>query len=203
VIMQAYDNRYSLFVNWSKIILPLIAIALLSTLFLFSKRPTDGDLIPFAEIEEIARENRLTNPNFSGVGANRIKFEVSAIAARPDAADARVITVDRTRIALESVAGDTVEIIAGSSRIDPAAKTLTTAALTRVSASSGYTMETEGLIATFDAGTVETTGPLEARAPYGRLSAGHMLIRGANDDGGLMIVFNQGVRLVYLPKEQD
>jgi lipopolysaccharide export system protein LptC len=125
------------------------------------------------------------------------------VAARPDVEDATVITVDGTRIALRSTAGDTVEIVAGSSRIDSQAKILTTAALTRISASSGYTMETEGLIANFEAGTVETTGPLEVRAPFGRLSTGHMLVRGANDDGGLMIVFNQGVRLVYMPKEQE
>lgn len=199
--MEPYDNRYSLFVNWLKIILPLSAIALLSTLFLFAHRPGEGEVIPFAEIAEIALENRLSNPRFSGVGSEGVTFEISAEAARPDPAAPAKVMVENTRVELASRLGDTVEIIAGLSQIDTEQKILTTSGLTRITASSGYLMETEGLVATLATGQVESTGKLEIRSPFGQMTAGRLLIRGANDEGGLIVVFNQGVRLVYLPKE--
>ncbi len=201
-MIASSDNRYSQFVTWSKIILPLIAIGLLSTLFLFSHSPADEGLIPFAEIEEIARDNRLSNPNFSGVGANGVIFTISASEARPDPANRSMITIDGTRVSVSDASGSRLEVVAGTATINTTDKVLTTGGLTRVSATRGYLMETEGLVASIEAGTLESTGPLEVRAPFGTMTAGRMLVRGANDDGGLMIVFNKGVRLVYLPAEK-
>ena len=65
---MAASNAYSRFVAWVKVILPLLALALLSTLFLFSRTPAPNRAIPFAnvDVEELAREQSLGRPRFAG-----------------------------------------------------------------------------------------------------------------------------------------
>ena len=65
--MASADNFHSQLVGWSKIILPICGIGLLSTLFLFARSSTDETGIPFAEIETLAREQRISAPQFSGL----------------------------------------------------------------------------------------------------------------------------------------
>ena len=59
---MAAPNTYSTVVSWAKIILPLVALGLLSTLFLFSRTPDPNRAIPFAavDVEELAREQPAT-----------------------------------------------------------------------------------------------------------------------------------------------
>ena len=60
--MAVADNTYSRVVGWLKILLPLGALALLSTLFLFARGIAPVGEIPYAELEEIAREARISDP---------------------------------------------------------------------------------------------------------------------------------------------
>ena len=48
--MAARDNVHSRVVFWLKIILPLLALAILSTLFLFSRRIDTDQALPYAEV---------------------------------------------------------------------------------------------------------------------------------------------------------
>ena len=61
--MAAHDNFHSQLVGWSKIILPLGALALLSTLFLFARSGADGSKLRVTaiegEIDSLARIARL------------------------------------------------------------------------------------------------------------------------------------------------
>ena len=56
--MNGADNVHSRVVGWLKILLPLAALALLSTLFLFSRGSDPTANLPFSETElnEIARQ---------------------------------------------------------------------------------------------------------------------------------------------------
>ena len=84
--MAASENLHSRLVVWAKVTLPLLALALLATLFLFSRQIDPTDAIPYAEVdvEERAREPRLTQPTYAGLTADGSSLSVAAAEARPD-----------------------------------------------------------------------------------------------------------------------
>ncbi len=60
----SFDDSYSAFVTWVKTLLPIAALGLLSTIFLFSGKVDVTQSLPYAEnnIDNIIREQRITRP---------------------------------------------------------------------------------------------------------------------------------------------
>jgi len=194
------DNLYSRFVNWSKILLPLAALALLSTVFLLARGGETGTTIPMAELEAIAREPRISAPRFAGITDDGSAIAVSAELMRPDPAASETFIIETIRATVDSPNGGRIEMTAGAGVIDGQARTVELSALARLTTSTGYMMETAGLRAELDSGRIASLGPLEVRAPYGQLTAGRLVIFTEPDGMGQQMVFNDGVRLLYQPQ---
>ena len=97
--MTGHDNFHSALVGWLKIVLPLTALGLLSTLFLVSRTIDPSDAIPFAtvDIEDRIRQPRLTLPTWAGVTDDGSAMTVTATEARPlpgGSANAQAVSVD-------------------------------------------------------------------------------------------------------------
>ena len=199
--MAARDNLYSQLVSYFKILLPLAGIALLSTMFLFARQTDMEPTIPYAEIEEIARDQRISDPMLTGVttGGSTVSITAAAIRPDPDMPDAFAITEVRTEIIAPD--GSEVLITAGVAALDPRAQTARMTGLARMTASNGYVMETAGLIADLENGTVTSLGPLDVQAPFGELTAGALSVVLTEDGTGQRMVFNEGVRLLYQPQD--
>jgi len=197
--MATATNFHSQLVGWLKILLPLAALILLSTLFLFARRtgtPTD---IPFAEINAAASEQRIASPRFSGLTNTGDTLAISAEAARPDANGGNEVTIDKPRLSLDGVDGTTLRVTAGSGLVDTTAKTAHLGGLVRLETSSGYVMETSGLKADLTSGVVISDGALEVQAPFGQLSAGQVTFQTGTDGTGQQMNFTKGVKMVYMP----
>jgi len=194
------DNLYSIFVNWSKIMLPLAALALLSTVFLLARGGKMDTTIPLAELEAIAREPRISAPRFAGTAEDGSAIAVSAELMRPDPASPERFFIESIRATVDAPDGSRIEMTSGSGVIDGRARTVELSALVRLATSDGYMMETAGLRAQMDSGQIASLGPLEVRTPFGQLTAGRLII--STDPGGLgqQMVFNEGVRLLYHPQ---
>ena len=121
--------------------------------------------------------------------------EIRHDAERPDA-----FALTEVHAEIVAVDGSEIFVTAGMGIMDPRTKTAEMTGLARLTSSSGYVMETEGLIADFDTGVLTSVGPLDVEAPFGTLSAGGLEVRMQPDGGGQRMVFNQGVRLLYLPQ---
>ncbi len=195
--MAASDNLYSRFVNWSKIMLPLAALALLSTLFLFARDSGSGTSIPYAEIEEIARESRISEPSFAGIADDGSVVAVTATTIRPDPTAADSFVVADLTITLDATDGSRVEMTATDGHVDGKTQVTLMTGLVRLTSSSGYAMESSSISANLKSGSVESLGPLAVRAPYGELTAGSLLVTAGPDGAGSQMVFHNGVRLLY------
>ena len=198
--MGGADNLYSQFVSWSKILLPLAGIALLSTMFLFARSNGPEPTIPYAEIEEIARDARISDPRFSGVAADGSSITITARDIRPDADTADAFTVTEIRADIAAVDGSEILITAGVGRLDPRAQIAEMTGLARLTASSGYVMETDGITANLETGRITSLGSLEVHTPFGELTAGGLDVSLSPDGTGQRMVFNEGVRLLYTPQ---
>ncbi|MFT4700820.1 MAG: lipopolysaccharide export system protein LptC [Yoonia sp.] len=199
-MMATEGNFYSWLVGWVKIILPMLALALLSTLFLFARSPSETSGIPLAQLEELAREQQITAPQFSGVTDDGSVIAIAAKNAKPDAANPQNLLVENFSFDMDATDGTTLNITSGMSVLNSVTRTARLNGLSRVTTSSGYTMETVGISANLRTGEIVSDGPLAVRAPFGELSAGKVRISVSSDGTGQQMVFTQGVRLLYTPE---
>ncbi|MCC7319981.1 MAG: hypothetical protein IT542_03285 [Rubellimicrobium sp.] len=186
-------DRYSRIVAWAKILLPLGALGLLATLFLFARAPVPDGPIPFAEIEDIARDPRIGAPAMAAVTPEGAAVTFGADSIRPVADRPDAFVIEGLHIGITVPGGETLRIIAASGDFDGRTGRVALDGLARIESTAGYRMETNGLDADLVSGRVETRGPLAVRAPFGELDAGRLRIA----EGGTVMVFNGGVRLLY------
>lgn len=192
------ENFYSQFVGFLKITLPLAALALMSTVFLFARAPTQDSTIPYAEIEEIAREPRLSGAQLSGVADDGSIIELTARTTRPDG---NLISAETLAAVIDTADGTRIDIRAGQGVIDEAAQTARLTGLARMETSNGYNMETTGFTADLASGRITSDGALEIQAPFGSLTAGQLVIETPEGATGQVMLFQNGVRLVYTPQQ--
>lgn len=118
--MARADNAWSRWVVLLKIILPLMALALLSSIFLLSRTIDPTAAIPFTEVdvEDRVREPRLTEPKFSGVTSDGALVTLDATEMRPDPAKAGSGTGTDLRARMVSQTGDTTDVVADRGKVD-------------------------------------------------------------------------------------
>ena len=202
--MTTYDNSYSRFVAWAKILLPLFALAVLSTLFLFSHRIDPTRSIPYSkvEVDELARQERIGSPRYSGVAGDGTSLSISAGMVRPDKALPGRVLGEDLRAEIETPEGLRLDVTASSGEIDEKARIARLAGDVKIRASNGYEMVTDAFSAGLETGEARSEGPVLGEGPLGRLEAGRMEIAPAtNGNAGHVLVFKDGVKLIYDPQK--
>jgi lipopolysaccharide export system protein LptC len=192
------ENFYSQFVGFLKVTLPLAALILMSTVFLFARAPSPETTIPYAEIQEIAREPGLSGAQFSGVADDGSVISLTVRNTRPVG---DIITADTLLAGIDTVDGTRIDISAGTGEINNSAQTARLTGLARMVTSNGYEMETAGFIANFSTGRIVSEGALEVQAPFGALTAGNLVIETPEGTDEQVMLFQNGVRLVYTPQQ--
>jgi lipopolysaccharide export system protein LptC len=188
-------------VGWLKVALPLAALAILSTLFLVARRIDPEAALPYAEVdvEELAREPRMTAPTYAGTTSDGSALTLSADEARP-AAEGAPAAAAGLRLELAAPDGSRTDLAAATARMDPDAREVVLSGGVTVTTSSGYRLETAEVAAKLDRTGLESRAPVTATGPAGEIRADSMVLR--QDDqtpGAYVLVFNGGVRLVYQP----
>jgi len=138
--MAVYDNSYSRFIAWAKILLPLIALAILSTLFLFSHQIDPTKAIPYAKVDvrELAREQRIGTPHYAGVTQDGAAVTIAATEAHPDPADPQHLLASNLTADIKTTAGTRIDLAATDGEIDPVGQTARLENGVDVRTSSGY-----------------------------------------------------------------
>ena len=203
--MATGDNLYSRLVAWMKIILPLTALGLLSTLFLLSRKVDPSDSIPFARIDltQRASDQGATNPTFTGVtlGGDRIRFQAQAV--RPDPDDRDQLRAEDVSSRIHLVRGGVVTVTSLQGSLDQRRQIAVLGGDVEIETSSGYKMRTSLLETRFDTLRVESRGAVTGSGPPGELTAGRLLLTSAKGDGAAQLLFTDGVKLIYRPPEPE
>lgn len=198
--MATYADTYSRMVAWLKFALPLVALAILSTLFLLARTLDPERAIPYADVDvdQMVREERVTAPNYSGVTRDGSAISILADVARPDQQDPQRMTASSVVGRIDMPNGMVTDIEAPRARIDTAGGLARLEGGVTIVTSTGYRMTTEALDAALDETDIASDGAVKADGPPGRLTAGSMHL--TREEGrGYLLVFNGGVRLVYDP----
>ena len=200
--MARRDEVYSRVVAGLKIVLPLAALALLSTLFLLSQDRSDGVERAFADVldtGEAARE-QVGNPYFAGTTDRGDLITMTARSARPgsegrilaDAFEAELTLKDGSRVRLDAanatLAGDDTRAdLSGGVRIE---------------SSTGYSLTTDRMRAATDRIAGETLSAVRGAGPAGTLEAGKLRIVPDGPEGEVQLLFTDGVKLIYGPEQE-
>lgn len=195
-------DLYSRFVRYLKILLPLAALALLSTLFLLSRNMDLDATIPFSE-QEIAdrlRGQQVTQPFFTGVTDNDGQITVTASVASPQS-DGRPAQATNLRAKVTTLEGVVITMQASTGTLERGTDLATFLGDVVIETSSGYLLETEELQAALSGLTGEAPGTLVGSGPPGRFQAGSMELFTKNDGVDVHTLFKNGVKLLYDPKE--
>ena len=196
--MVAHVDTHSRLVAWLKILLPLAALAMLSTLFLVPHRIDPGATLPYADVdvEGLARDQRIGAPAYSGMTEDGSAVSLRAASARPQGDGGIVAVQPRARIDLPS--GRSIAVSADAGAVDRSQGLLSLRGGAVVTTSDGYRLETAGADARLDVTALETQGRVSGTAPMGYLTAGHMALT-RDVSGAYLLRFDGGVKLVYRP----
>lgn len=194
------DNLHSRIVRLIRILLPISALALLSTTFLLARRVNPEDAIPIAEVDvsERARERQLTMPRFTGVSREGTSFDLSARVARPDAGDPRRMSADAMELVLSDPAGGRAQVRSDHGHVDTATRQVELDGAVRIETSTGYRMDTDRIEGTLGRLDVVAPGEVTGNGPLGTLRAGALRID-EDATGAVRMVFTDGVNLLYRP----
>ena len=198
---MARADRHTRVVSWLKVALPLAALAILSTLFLVARRIDPEAALPYAEVdvEDLAREPRMTAPTYAGTTSDGSALTLSADEARPSS-DGAPAEAAALRLNLDTPDGARTDLVAAEARMDPVAREVVLSGGVVVTTSSGYRLETAEMAARLDRTGLESRAPVTATGPAGDIRADRMVLsQDAQTPGAYVLVFNGGVRLVYQP----
>lgn len=190
--------RYSRFVAWMKIALPLAALSLLALVLFYSGLFDDRDqlAITFAEVNNVGDDLRMVSPRISGLDARGRPYEITADTATQ-------APNDPNHIALENIAGhlildqgaDRIFLTAVSGLLQPNIEKLTLHERIDVHSQGGYVFYGTSAEIDLADGTLQTTEPVHGEGPFGVLDAESMVTK----EGGNLIRFTGNVKLIIQP----
>jgi lipopolysaccharide export system protein LptC len=201
--MARATGLHSRLIAWAKIVLPLLALGLLSTIFLLSDRREPMETVPFAEALQDGETTRegISGPQYAGKTTRGDLLTMSATRARPQP-DGSILAEDLTA-AMRLIDGGEILLDALSATLPEDSQTARLQGGVRIRSSDGYVLDTEALTTALDRIEAESLGPVSGAGPLGTLEAGRMRITAPGGDGSVQLLFTEGVKLVYQPPEPE
>ncbi len=195
-------DRYTRLVSWLKILFPLIALGLLSTLFLLSRAIDPEATIPFAEkeVQDRLRDQQVTGPFYSGTTDAGDLISFSAEKLTTPRGQSGTNKAEDLRAVLDLQSGTQIVLDAAEATVDPAADRADLSGDVRITTSTGYRILSEQMTSNLTTLDIASPGPVQATSPAGEIAAGGMVITNRRNEAGSQMLFTKGVKLVYTPQ---
>lgn len=196
-------DRYSRLVLWLKVALPLLALAIFSTLFFVAETLDPDAAIPFADVdvERVLRDQGVTKPSFGGVTSNGVAISLLAESIRPATGRPEWFDGQSLSASLDFPSGTRIDITSPAGLIDTSRKETILQGGAVLESSLGYTVRAPEITASMAEARVLALNTVKAEGPAGTLTAGEMeLVRSDSADNSYLLVFKGGVRLLYSPE---
>lgn len=188
-------------VSAAKVVLPLIGLALLSTMFLISDRADPEAALPYAEVDvdELAAQPRLSGANYATVTEDGTELSLRARKAVPDLNGK--LSAEGMELIWQTREGMRADLIAEKGVSDPTTDQITLSGGITMTTSTGYRIITPELTASTDRSVIVAPQEVRAAAPFGQLTAGSMRLEAPETGAPHVLHFTDGVRLIYKPEE--
>ncbi|KIC20612.1 LPS export ABC transporter periplasmic protein LptC [Leisingera sp. ANG-Vp] len=197
-------DSYSRAVAYLKVLLPLAALVLMSTLFLISRGVNTDAVIPFAqkEIEDRMKGQQVTAPFFSGTTAQGDEIMVTAALARPGGEGTPAVASNLSA-EFNLAQGGRITLASKTGSIHPGRNMAQFTGSVTITSADGLLVETEELNTALSGLEAQSPGPVRATGPIGELTAGNMRIGVKTEGGPVHMLFKDGVKLLYDPQKPE
>lgn len=192
-------DRYSRIVAWLKVMLPLVALGILSTLFLVSRAVSPPAIIPFAdsEVQKRLTNQQVTGPYFTGNAASgdEITF-IAETVTTPEGqfGSNRAQNVD---VRIDKQDGGHITVTALEAVINIAEDKTDLTGDVEVTTSQGYVLRSELLHLWMSRLEMLSPDSVTATTPVGDIEAGGMRLFTPEGSSGSQLLFTDGVKLLY------
>lgn len=199
-----HESSYSTLIAGLKILLPLTALGLLSTMFLLSRTIESENAVPFLEdASQIPKGDSVSAPYYTGSTPEGHAVAITADSARPMPEDPGGMIATRLDAVFDLVDGSRIHIVADTAEVNEPEDHLDLAGEVVIDSSQGYEVHTQRLVAALRSITAESPGTVSAIGPIGTLDAGRFRIRENDETGNVQLFFTNGVKLIYEPAKQE
>ncbi len=196
-------DRYSRMVALLKVSLPLVALGILSTLFLVSRAVDPPSTIPFAdsEVQERLTNQQVTGPLYTGMSANgdQIEFIAETVVNSPDEVGTNIS--QNVEVTVDYASGLQAILVANTAETNMSEDRSRLIGDVKIVTSHGYELESELLLVRMTTPDIFSPGPVTGHTPVGPVDAGTMHYFVTEGSEGAQLVFTKGVKLIYLPQE--
>lgn len=199
------DHAYTRVIRGLKVTLPLIALVLLSTMFMLSRKvdPEAAVALSNQAFRDRIDRSQLSAPQYDGNTNSGKSLTVTAQSARPDPhIEGKTYgQVVNAQINLDN--GEVMNVKADTGVIEEAQDRAILSGNVHILTTDGYDMRTSQLTSHLSKVEGESAGAVTAYGPPGTLQAGKMFVKTDETSGGVHLLFTQGVHLVYKkPKDE-
>ncbi|CUH42953.1 MULTISPECIES: LPS export ABC transporter periplasmic protein LptC [Ruegeria] len=198
--MDGHSRRVQFF----KVVLPLVAIAMLSTVFLLSRSIETNVSVPFnqQDIDERLADQVVTQPNYQGTTRKGEDVQIEASrATQGTEGEAPTAAEFRGRFGLLN--GGVITLDSNSGMIRPDKNTATFVGDVVITTTDGIVVTTDLLNTALDEIQGDTPGQVDGTGIIGDFTAGRMTFGTEKKDGPVHIIFTDGVKLVYEPQKAE
>ncbi len=199
---MTYADGYSRMVAWLKVSLPLLALAILSTLFLISRVVEPTATVPFAdtEVQQRLARQQITGPYFSGISSDGDQIEIYAEVFSAAGGREGENSIQDVRLSVKFADGLQAELVADKATVNIAEDLSRLDGNVRFETSDGYALSGNHFAVRMSSPEISATDTILGETPAGSVEAGSMHIDITEDNGNIRLLFTKGVKLIYNPK---
>jgi len=203
--MQNFIKSYSRAIKWAKLIMPVIAVLLLASVFIFGKEDAlrSGTISIDADTINLTTDQKITNPQFSGLTNLGDSFILKAIEAMPDSPSPEKIDLIDPSLEFDALQGVGFKISSKNGSVNFIKQSAELNGNVYIDMTNGYKAISEKIQLNLKLGNLIAPNSVEASGPYGKIIAGSMELFKDFDNKTSQVSgnlnFSDGVTLIYLP----
>jgi lipopolysaccharide export system protein LptC len=193
-------DSYSRLVGVLKIGLPLLALVLLTSMFVVQTEDDFSGGIVFgeADLEQLGQGLRITEPVLTGTTREDDPFRFTAELVIPDAAPPARAEVRVLDGRIDFRGGPSVSLRAPEAAIDLETDVMLLSGRVTVESDDGYQLTADRMRIDLASGEAVAEGAVDGLGPMGAITSETLTITPAKDGSGRRVFsFGSGVRLVY------
>ena len=199
---RPFENLHSRFVAWLKILLPLAALGILSSVVFFARENEDVREIPFLMTGDTdVPDQRIAAPEYQALTDDGARVKLTAREVTPSGNENDWLVVRNVAGRVEMPSGRVFQATAPAGRVSFSEDSAELSGIVSLDTSDGFHLLADALRLRLDTTFAATEGAVRGEAPFGILEAGRMQLGDTNaGEGQNLLVFNGGVKLVYQPR---
>jgi len=195
------DDKYSTLVAIFKVMLPCLALIILSALFLLPDNRTKIQALNTIDKStlDIVKKAGVNKPSFRGTLASGSNLELYATEIITKNNDKNIIEINEISARLELNRNNWATASAKKGVVNISEQTAEMVGKVSVKGSNGVLIETSDLKVFYAKSLVKTEGEVFMKGPFGTITAGSAEFYDMNQNSGIgyVLLFNKGVKMQY------